>query len=120
MQSMGDGLENWKTQIKKGYLELCLLSLINSRHRAYGLEIIDLLRDSGLEIKEGTLYPLLHRLSKEGILSSNWDMAGDNGHPRKFYKITDEGKKKALQMHEEFRRMQGLLNEISDIRRNNT
>ncbi|NCN27497.1 PadR family transcriptional regulator [bacterium] len=110
------GLSNWNTQIKKGYLELCLLFLIKKRKRAYGFELLELLKVHGLSIKEGTLYPLLSRLSKEGVLSAQWEIAPDKGNPKKFYSVTDEGQNKAVQMKEEFLKMNQLLKELSNNR----
>ena len=55
-------IENWKTQLRKGYLELSILTLIESKERIYGFEILDVLSKAKLEIKEGTLYPLLNRM----------------------------------------------------------
>ena len=55
-------IENWKTQLRKGYLELSILTIIESKERVYGFEILDVLSKAKLEIKKGTLYPLLNRM----------------------------------------------------------
>ncbi|MBN1115190.1 MAG: PadR family transcriptional regulator [Oligoflexia bacterium] len=95
-------ITNWKTQIRKGYLELCLLSLIGSKERLYGFEILDLLKKYDLPVKEGTLYPILNRMTSEGLLSSIWETNNLSGHPRKFYSLTAKGKSTADDMQEEF------------------
>ncbi len=69
-------ISNWLTQIKKGYLDLCILTLIESDEKAYGFQIISELADLKLTIKEGTLYPLLSRMTKDGLLTSAWETEG--------------------------------------------
>lgn len=78
------------TQLKKGTLELCVLSLINRKKR-YGYDLVCLLREAGLLVAEGTLYPILSRLGKEGLLSHTW-VESRHGPPRKYYEITKSGK----------------------------
>ncbi len=102
-------LDNWRTQIRKGYLELCLLRLIQAGKRLYGLEILDGLNELGQSTKEGTLYPILSRLTEEGILAAQWEHEGSKGHPRKFYSLTREGARLVEQMSTEFGAMVGAL-----------
>jgi PadR family transcriptional regulator, regulatory protein PadR len=84
-------LDNWRVQVKKGYLELCILLLIRKRKRLYGLELLERLSDLELPLKEGTLYPLLNRMTEDGLLASTWETEGIKGHPRKFYSLTKRG-----------------------------
>lgn len=83
-------LDNTKAQMKKGILEMCILSILKSKE-AYPSDIIDELRKAKLLVVEGTLYPLLTRLKKAGLLSYRWEES-TSGPPRKYYIITDEGK----------------------------
>jgi len=83
-------LENTKAQMRKGVLELCILSIIAEKE-AYPSDIITKLKESELIIVEGTLYPLLTRLKNAGLLSYNWKESR-SGPPRKYYSITAEGK----------------------------
>lgn len=110
---MAFDLENWRTQIRKGYLELCLLRLIRARKRLYGFEILDLLDKVGLQVKEGTLYPVLNRMTVDGTLSSSWETENLKGHPRKFYSLTVQGEKLLKDMSGEYLRMSEVLNELS-------
>lgn len=103
------GLDNWKVQIKKGYLELCLLLLIRKHKRMYGLELLERLADLELPLKEGTLYPLLNRMTDDGLLSSSWETQNVKGHPRKFYALTKKGEQSCTEMEEEFNKMVSLL-----------
>jgi PadR family transcriptional regulator PadR len=81
-----------RTQMYKGVAELALLSVVQGSPE-YGLRILELLRDeAGLEIAEGTLYPLLYRLEKQGSIKSEWRILDDASHPRKYYAITAQGR----------------------------
>ena len=82
-------LENTKAQMRKGVLELCILSIIAEKE-AYPSDIIKKLKESELIIVEGTLYPLLTRLKNAGLLGYNWKES-KTGPPRKYYSLTDEG-----------------------------
>lgn len=82
--------ENTQTQMRKGILEYCILSII-SRGEIYASDIISELKVAQLLIVEGTLYPLLTRLKNNGLLSYNWQESSA-GPPRKYYQITAEGR----------------------------
>jgi len=84
-------VENSKAQMKKGILEYCILSII-SREEAYASDIIDEMKKSKLLVVEGTLYPLLSRLKNDGLLNYNW-VESKSGPPRKYYQLSDDGKK---------------------------
>lgn len=98
-------LENWKTQIKRGYLELSILMVIKKKQLIYGFELIEELKKSDIIIKEGTLYPLLNRLAQDEILCSKWETENTSGHPRKFYKLTELGLDVLSQMQIEFEKL---------------
>lgn len=76
------------TQFKKGALEICVLSLLNKKD-CYGYEIVEII-SRGIEVSEGTIYPLLRRLTKEDCCST-YLKESNEGPPRKYYTITDEG-----------------------------
>ena len=105
-------LDNWRVQVKKGYLELCLLLLIRRHKRMYGLELLEKLGSFELSLKEGTLYPLLNRMTDDGLLQSTWETEGLKGHPRKFYSLTKKGTQSLIEMEEEFNKMTGLIVKI--------
>ena len=91
-------LENTKAQMRKGVLELCVLSII-SEQEAYPSDIIKRLKESELIVVEGTLYPLLTRLKNAGLLKYRLKESS-KGPARKYYSLTEQGN--------EF--MHGLLN----------
>jgi len=82
-------LENTKAQMRKGILELCVLSLI-SKEEMYPSDIIKKLKESKLIVVEGTLYPLLNRLKNAELLKYNWQES-NAGPPRKYYQLTEQG-----------------------------
>ena len=77
--------------MRKGMLEFCTL-LIIEKDKAYASKIITQLKLADLLIVEGTLYPLLSRLKSQGLLEYSWEES-KSGPPRKYYELTDEGKK---------------------------
>ena len=83
-------LENTKAQMRKGLLELCVLSII-SNEEMYPSDIINKLKNLKMIIVEGTLYPLLTRLKNDDLLEYSWKES-KSGPPRKYYQITESGK----------------------------
>ncbi len=82
-------IDNMKAQMRKGVLDMCILSLLSSE-AMYTSDIIDKLKNSQLVVVEGTLYPLLTRLKNAGYLEYFW-MESNSGPPRKYFKITGPG-----------------------------
>ena len=83
----------WAAQMRKGALEMAALATLYNR-RLYGLEIIRTLEsESDLVLSEGTIYPILSRLKKEGLLDSEW-VEAEAGHPRKYYVLTLAGRER--------------------------
>ncbi|WP_409274875.1 PadR family transcriptional regulator [Neobacillus sp. SCS-31] len=76
-------------QFKKGVLELCVLVLLNKQDR-YGYELVQKISEQ-IDISEGSAYPLLRRLTKEGYFTTYLKESSE-GPPRKYYKLTDNGR----------------------------
>ncbi|MGG7163580.1 PadR family transcriptional regulator [Clostridium ihumii] len=89
------------TQLRKGVLEICVLTLINDKDM-YGYEIVDSI-SRVMDVKESTIYPLLRRLTAEGNFETYIQKA-QGGPDRKYYKITEEGKKNLKNMVDEWDR----------------
>ncbi len=89
-------IEKTKAQMKKGVLEMVILSII-SKEEAYASDIIRKLKDAKLLVVEGTLYPLLTRLKNEGLLDYRWEES-KSGPPRKYYNISEIGLKTVEQL----------------------
>ncbi len=82
-------VDNAKSQMRKGMLEYCILLLL-SRQSSYAIDIITKLKEAELIVVEGTLYPLLTRLKKDGLLAYEWQES-TQGPPRKYYTLTADG-----------------------------
>lgn len=80
-----------EVQMRKGMLVYCVLLLLRDG-KVYTTEIIRSLHKAELIVVEGTLYPLLNRLAKDGVLAYEWQES-EQGPPRKYYWLTDNGKK---------------------------
>jgi PadR family transcriptional regulator PadR len=90
-------VEPWEAQLRKGTLELAILASLWGR-RLYGLEILRSLEArSKLGIAEGTLYLILSRLRKDGLVEAEWEDAR-SGHPRKYYRLTPKGSERLRRM----------------------
>ena len=83
-------VEAVRSQMRKGVLEYCILSILDKKE-AYASSIIDALKGAGMIVVEGTLYPLLIRLKNQGTLTYRWEES-PQGPPRKYYCISEEGR----------------------------
>jgi PadR family transcriptional regulator PadR len=103
--------EKWEVQLRKGCLEIAVLGCLWTG-KQYGLEILRRLeRDSNLVLSEGTVYPLLNRLKGDGLLDSEW-VEAEAGHPRKYYRLTPAGRRRAVQMARLWSRFSASLGEL--------
>ena len=82
-------LENTQVQMRKGILEFCILHII-SRGEVYASDMLEELTSAKIMVVEGTLYPLLTRLRKAGLVEYKW-VESSSGPPRKYYTITPNG-----------------------------
>jgi len=84
-------IENTQVQMRKGILEFCILHII-SRGEVYASDMLEELTSAKIMVVEGTLYPLLTRLRKAGLVDYKW-VESKSGPPRKYYTLTPEGEK---------------------------
>jgi PadR family transcriptional regulator, regulatory protein PadR len=103
-------IENTKAQMTKGVLEFCILSILSEKD-AYPSEIIDAMKNAKLIVVEGTLYPLLMRLKNDAVLSYEWKES-TSGPPRKYYRLTPEGKNFLKELNTSWGEMIASVNEI--------
>lgn len=90
---------DWQEQLRRGGLELAVMLAVAEEPR-YGLDIIRHLEElTDLVVTEGTIYPLLARLTRDGLLASEWNAEG--AHPRKYYRLTTAGRRElsSMSMH---------------------
>lgn len=104
-------IDNIKSQMRKGVLEYCTLEII-SHQEAYPTEILEQLKNAGLLVVEGTLYPLLTRMKNSGLLTYRWQES-PSGPPRKYYSVTDEGKAILLDLESEWTVITNTVNAIT-------
>jgi PadR family transcriptional regulator PadR len=110
---------SWQTQLRKGAAELVVLGLLKGGER-YGLDILEHAGGSGGVLSDGTLYPLLTRLEREGKVEARWAMAEDAKVPRKYYRLSKEGEALIAEMqrlwHEFSAFVTGAIEESDDAR----
>lgn len=105
-------LTNIKSQMRKGLLEYCILSII-SRGEAYASDILETLKKAQLLVVEGTIYPLLTRMKNEGLLSYRWQESTE-GPPRKYYSLTEDGEKLLEQLDAEWQSIYHAIHQITN------
>lgn len=110
-------VDNVKTQMRKGILEYCILNILND-NEAYPSEIIDVLKSAELIVVEGTLYPLLTRLKNDNILEYTW-VESSSGPPRKYYKLTQEGKQFRAELEETWNTLDKAVNNTLEFKKQN-
>lgn len=98
-----NSLTQSETQMRKGVLVYCVLLLLKDG-KVYTSEIIRALREAELIVVEGTLYPLLNRLAKDKLLAYEWQES-EQGPPRKYYWLTDDGKKLLINLKANYERL---------------
>jgi DNA-binding PadR family transcriptional regulator len=97
--------ENTLNELRRGMIVLAVLSQLDEEQ--YGYSLLKLLSDQGLEVDQGTLYPLLRRLESQGLLSSDWNTEGSR--PRRYYVISSEGQKVLPRLKEEWNRIVSMM-----------
>lgn len=116
-QALSESAEKWEVQLRKGSLELAILASLWDG-RLYGLEILRHLESrSELVVVEGTAYPLLNRLRSLGLVESEW-VESDQGHPRKYYRLTAAGRQRALDMSRIWTRFSGSMTNLLEPLKN--
>lgn len=98
------------TQLRKGILELAIMTVL-ARQAHYGYSLVRSLTRAGeLDLKEGTIYPILARMAKEGLVASEW-VESNQGPPRKYYRLTAAGRTAWESLDREFRRLVHLVDQ---------
>jgi len=103
MPRMVAGQDRLLTQMRRGTLEYCVLALLRDEER-YAFDLVRTLAESdGMVTSEGTIYPLLSRLRRDGLVSTTWEES-PSGPPRRYYRITPKGDKALAAFVEEWQR----------------
>ena len=101
MDNIDSILENLFGELKRGTLVLSVL--LNTKKPIYGYSLVQSLQDSGMKIDKNTLYPLLRRLDKQGLLFSSWNTSENRA--RKYYQISEVGEAVLSQLIKEWKEM---------------
>ena len=101
--------------MRRGLLEYCIVSLM-AEHEVYTAELIDRLKTANLLVTEGTLYPLLNRLQKAGVLQYRWEES-ESGPPRKYYSLTDAGSNFVADLDTAWKDITGSVKSIRGTRK---
>jgi PadR family transcriptional regulator PadR len=100
--------ENLRLELRRGCLILAVLAALRSEQ--YGYTLRKALADRGMDVEEGTLYPLLRRLESQGLLASEW--RAEEKRNKRFYRLSTEGERILARLIEEWRSMNSSLNRI--------
>jgi PadR family transcriptional regulator, regulatory protein PadR len=106
--STNEMYENTLNELRRGMIVLAVLSQLSEEQ--YGYSLLKLLSEQGLELDQGTLYPLLRRLESQGLLSSDWKIEGSR--PRRYYVISPEGRELLPRLKEEWNRIVSMMEKM--------
>jgi PadR family transcriptional regulator PadR len=105
------GLQLWETQLRKGLVELCVMATLGEQE-AYGYQIVERLGGvAGLAITESTIYPLLARLERDALLRVR-TAPSPAGPPRRYYRLTDAGRRRLEDMARRWRQIQASVTSL--------
>ena len=104
-----NGVTIVNVQFKKGILEICVLVLLDKQDR-YGYELVQKISDK-IEISEGSIYPLLRRLTKEGYFTTYFQES-TGGPARKYYKLTGQGRNYLHEQMQEWKEFSSAVNQL--------
>ncbi|SDL87145.1 PadR family transcriptional regulator [Sediminibacillus halophilus] len=114
MSEVDELVDKLLQELRRGTITIGVLSQLDKPQ--YGYSLVSILSDKGMHVEPGTLYPLLRRLEKQGLLESKWDT--NEGRPRKYYLLSRKGKEVFAQLKNEWKsivgNMEGLLRESEE------
>ena len=101
-------LQNTMLELRRGVIVLAVLSQLDEEQ--YGYSLLKCLSDQGLDVDQGTLYPLLRRLETQGLLASVWKL--EEARPRRYYVISPEGREMLPRLKEEWNNIVAMMAEM--------
>lgn len=111
---MATDISPFETEMNRGFLQVLVLVLLEKD--TYGYAMVKQLEEKGYALEENTLYPLLRRLEKKGLIKGKWDIS--EGRPRKFYVITNEGRDVRARLQKIWLRQNEILNRLTKENQN--
>lgn len=112
MAEMEEVTQNLSMELRRGTLVMCVLSQL--REAQYGYSLIQRLTEKEVQIDQNTLYPLLRRLEKQGLLDSKWSV--DEARPRKYYVLNQQGKRVLNSLVQEWSAMNRTIAALLDLK----
>ncbi|HET9333813.1 MAG TPA: PadR family transcriptional regulator [Gemmatimonadota bacterium] len=106
--SQDETIDKLTLELRRGVIVLACLSQLDEP--SYGYELQQRLAARGMEIEQGTLYPLLRRLEEQGLLGEEWIVEGSR--PRKYYRLTDAGTRARAELKEQWDEMSAVLDAL--------
>jgi DNA-binding PadR family transcriptional regulator len=100
----------YEAELRRGAIQLVALHFLEEPR--YGYDLVRLLGSVGFPVEEGTLYPILRRFEKQGVLTSRWDT--DGARPRKYYELSEDGRARKAAMREAWQRARDATDEALD------
>jgi PadR family transcriptional regulator len=117
MRYAEEGRDNRVVQLRKGIIELAVMAVLY-RDRHYGYSLVRVLTEDGtISLKEGTIYPILARLDRDGLVRSEW-VESDQGPPRKYYALSPAGRRLFSELTEELDLLVSLVKNNWGVREN--
>ena len=110
-------IDNTASQMRKGVLEFCILSVIK-QGEAYPSDIIDKMKAANFNLLEGTLYPLLTRLKNAEFLTYRW-VESNSGPPRKYFSLTEKGADFYKELEATWNELSNAVKAVTDVDANN-
>jgi PadR family transcriptional regulator PadR len=104
-------LEKLRQELRRGILVLAVLGSLRQSH--YGYSLRKQLQEAGIDIDEGTLYPLVRRLADQGLLSSEWQQG--EGRERRYYQLSDEGVALLASLSSEWQQLNSHVSKILEV-----
>jgi PadR family transcriptional regulator len=99
------------TQLRRGVLEYCVLAMLESEER-YAFDLVRALADvTGMVTSEGTIYPMLSRLRRDGVVETEWQES-PSGPPRRYYRLTSQGRRALKEFREEWMRFRDAVDRL--------
>lgn len=98
-------------ELRRGVLVLAVLSRLEEER--YGYDLISRLDEKGLEIEQGTLYPLLRRLEEQDLLTSEWNVEGSR--PRRYYQLSGQGREMLTALRDEWHSLTEVINQLLEL-----
>ncbi len=109
MENIEEAFQNQILELRRGSIVIAIVGSLANK-KLYGYSLLQELKAADIPVDGGTLYPLLRRLEKQGVLESSWEVT--EGRPRKYYSLTADGAQLYKKLAEEWHSLNEKINHI--------